>query len=350
MKSEILKRYPNKLLVITVLSIIALAIAQSFCGGRLTLYANDGSKAPAREESAAKPDTLDSARLLSATINRIGRLQSISAELSLKMTLFDEEYVGSGRYEELAAPKNRRTAGGFDPLSASQFRLHIKMSPPASAALSQEIDDNILEIVCDQNSLWTYTLIEGEQRLSEINLTEMAGYLGQLNDSEREKLAASGVTFPASMGNFPALGGIAGTLVSLENWYDFDPVPAKIFFNAGTFPVWKITGRMKSERLESARKKLSGGDRRLDDGRTAHLPDGVEVYIGQKTPFPFRIVYFSVTNEEKALHKPLVTVDFARVYENVPSVKSSNFIYAPKINFDRITKQYLQQLIPGVEL
>ena len=346
MKSENLKRYSFGLLIITVLSIIALAIGESSRGGCFALEADSGAKS----SSAVEPGALDSARLLSATINRIGRLQSISAEISLKMTLFDEEYVGGGRYEELAAPKNRRSAGGFDPLTTSQFRLHIKMSPPPSAALTQEIDDNVLEIVCDQNSLWTYTSIEGEQRLTEINLTEMAGYLGQLNDAEREKLTASGVTFPASMGNFPALGGVAGTLVSLENWYDFDPVPAKIFFNAGTFPVWKITGRMKPERLESARKKLTGGDCPPGDARTAHLPDGVEIYIGQKTPFPFRIVYFSVTNEEKELHKPLVTLDFTRVYENVTSVKGSNFIYAPKINFDRITKPYLQQLIPGVEL
>lgn len=345
MKTENLTSYLFRHLIITVLSIIAPI------SGEPGLPTNSAlSAADPKDEPPAAVETFDAARLLNATINRIERLQTISAEISLKIVLFDEEFVGTGRYEELAALKNARKAGGFDPLTTSRFRLHIKMPPPASAALAQELDDNVLEIVCDQNSLWTYTSIEGEQRLTEINLTEMTGFLGQLSESERQKLADSGVVLPASMGNFPSLGGVAGTLAALKNWYDFDPTPAQMFFNSGTFPVWKITGRMKPERVAAMRKRLLGANEEGDRSLLDHLPTGVDVYIGQKTPFPFRIAYYNVTNEDKNLHKSLVTLDFTRVYENVTSINANSFVYAPKINSERITKKYLQELIPGVEL
>lgn len=334
-------RYPWGKIVITVLSIISLSCSVAL--------AADSPQGAARAVGFPASDNVDSDTLILATIRRLENLNSISAEIMLNITLLGETYTGTGHYEELA-PEKRARQGDLDtPVLPTKFRLHLELPIPGSDVIDQDIEDNILEVVCDGRSVWNYTSIEGEKMLTEINLTEMVGILGQLSQNEQRVLRQRGISLPSPVGNFPSLGGIAGTLQSLRYWYKFDSPPELKYFNSGDFPVWKLSGRMRPELLATLQKNVTRGEDRYRD-LLVNLPDGVDLFIGQKTPFPFRIAYYSLVGErDNKKEHSLMILDFPRTNENTSTITSNNFVYVPKINSVRITKDYLRDLIPEIE-
>lgn len=341
------RRYRIGRLVVAILPIILIIYIIRFQEIRPTSVCADEETHLTAEQASS--ENLDSSRLLAATIHRVSRLTSISAEMNLTLYLFGETYSGTGQYEELMTPL--RVRGEEDVLSeTSQFRLYVKMPPPDAAALAQGCKDNLLETVCDRNSLWTYTSIEGQQRLTEVNLNELAGFINQMTDADRQTLKTEGLALPCGMSGFPGLGGIAGMLSALVGWYDFAPEPETVYFNDGTFPAWKISGTMKPEKLELLKKNLLGSQPNENQPLLEHLPVHVEISIGKKKPFPYRIEYFFPMDSATALRQSVMTVHFTRVFEDVSSVVPGHFVYLPKINSERITKQYLSKLVPGIEL
>ena len=44
-----------------------------------------------------------------------------------------------------------------------------------------------------------------------------------------------------------------------------------------------------------------------------------------------------------------MTLDFPHTCENTSTITSNNFVYVPKINSVRVTKDYLRDLIPEIE-
>ena len=336
------------LLIITVLSIIVLL------GGRAV---TENGPQTVRAEAAPSPSSHtgpvsepNAETLLRETIARLDSLSSLSAEMTLTFSLFDRRYEGTGKYEELAGHTDpSRTGSTVSPIDRTQFRLHVKMAPQSAKQIEQGDGDNLLEIVCDRNSLWTYTSIGGNQRLTEINLDELSGLIAQLSESELRQLAERGATLPSGMDGFPGLGGMTGTLRALACCYDFDPVPEQRAFNSGSFPVLKITGTMKSALYEKRKKEILGDNPAFRLPLLDYLPTGVEIYIGRERPFPYRIEYFAQLDHAKDARKTIMTLDFNRVFENVTSVGPNSFVYAPKINSERVTKQYLEKLIPGLE-
>lgn len=323
------------LLVITVLSIIVPLFG----------YAATPSIGAAAPSETAEPDA---ETLLRETVARLESLSSLSAEMTLSFSLFGEQYDGEGKYEELAG-RTGAVRGERSPIDRTQFRLHVRMAPPSARAIERGAEDNLLEVVCDRNSLWTYTSIGGEQRLTEINLEELAGLLAPLSETERRRLTEYGAPLPIGMDGFPGLGGIAGTLRALSLWYDFKPKTEKCFFNNGSFPVRKITGTMKSARREKMTKRILGDQPDFRQPLLDYLPTGIEIYIGQDRPFPYRIEYFARLDDAKDARRTVMTLDFNRVFENVTSVGPNSFVYAPKINFERVTKRYLEKLAPEMD-
>ncbi len=319
----------------------------------LPLRANSAETSP---ESLAETE---SEKLIRSTAAGLRQFSPFSADLSIKIHLFDEDYTGTGHYEELIlSPKNQSERDEF--FIPSRFRLHIEMPLTGADALKQESRDNLLEIVCDENSLWTYTLIEDEQNLSQINLNEMGEYISQMTEKEKEELKNNGMLLPAAVGNFPAVGGLSGSLLSLLTWYQFEEKPEVVYFNRGKTPVWKLSGKMKPNKRSKTRQKAiflnddQHSEKEIEEREQRYgeilnaFPDAIEVYIGQNARFPFRIVYLTIPHPGKGDRaKPVMTVNITKVLVNQKSITTSNFIYAPRINSERRTKSYLKSLAPS---
>lgn len=269
----------------------------------------------------------------------------------------DGEIVeGSGKYEELS---RRESDQGERDRSVcyrgtTLFRLHVAIPRPNIGETTAHREDNILDIVCDRNSLWTYTSIEGEKKLTEIKLNEMANILSQAlaSDEEREKLFANEMTLPCSLAGFPGLGGITGLLRRLLVWYDFDAPAQAVSMKGknGTIRAWKLTGRMKRDRYERTVNDLLGNPPGERESLLDYIPSGIEIYIGQRDPFPYRIHYFALDGHSQKIRAEIMTLDFTDIYEDHFSVSPENFVYAPGgIASTDVTRAYLEKLIPGIE-
>lgn len=139
-------------------------------------------------------------------------------------------------------------------------------------------------------------------------------------------------------------------LKQIQVGYHFPFAPEDVAFNAGKFSVWKLVGEMKPDRLASLKSFLldGGGER---DSLLQSIPTHVEIYLGQQTPFPYRIRYLCQTGSSIDSRILLFSMDFNPVYENDTSLQPKNFIYQPSIPSEpHGTVKYLKKLIPAIEL
>ncbi len=331
--------------VITVLTLVAAYLTHDFRRSRLLM-----ATGPAAEIGSS-----EAAAVLGRTIDRIENLKSLTAKIDMRVHVGKVSIDGSGKYEEMFLPSNdsgqhsRALCYG----GTSLFRLHLEL-PRDEGASDEKGEDNVLDVVCDKNTLWTYTSVEGNRRLTELKLGEMAAILAQAaeNDEAREQLAYNHLSFPSPLAGFPGLGGVGGVLRRMLTCYEFAEEAETVSLKGkdGSFRAWRLSGRLKPEIYEKSMKNLleyNVGDRKhyLDQ-----FPCLVEVYIGQQHEFPYRICYYAAPEMNLRKKTKLVTLDMTDVYENHPSVVPENFIYSPGgLTSTDVTHPYIEKLIPGFE-
>lgn len=328
--------------VVTILCLLALYLVKDGAFRRELLWGDDAeTKIPTPGE------------ILQTSVTRMEEQRSLSAKIGIRVSTGEMELGGNGKYEELKdketgeESKDRKDCFG----ATSLFRLHLEL-PRLDAAPEEGGEDNLLDIVCDKNTLWTYTSIEGEKKLSELKLTEMASTLAQtkVNEPETKKLAASGLSLPTPLSGFPGLGGIGGLLRQLTVWYDFSDEVKQVSMKGkkGTLQAWKLTGRFKEEAYAKTSENLLGDNPGERKPALNRVPAVVEVYIGRADAFPYRFRYFSGFDSKK--QREIMTLDFTDVCENHVSVVPENFVYIPGgLTSTDKTRNYIEGIVPGIE-
>lgn len=314
-----------------------------------------------RASSAAENDETFSParRLLKDSIARLEELRSLSADFDFETNMFGEQYFGRGRYEETSElseinaetsePSERNVGAQRIPLEETRFRLRASTGKSNAKEALADVDENVLEVVCDAESfaLWTYLSIEGKKKLAHINIEDLASKLARLRETERQQLADAGVDRPCGANGLPGLGGLSGTLKRLDAIYQFAPNVENADWN-GSVDVVKIVGTMKSEYLAERIRAL--GVETLEPFLAENTPTKIEIYFGKDWPFPYKIQYFSISDGENPTRNNIFSVEYSSVVRNDATVRPENFNYnPPQINFDRATIPYLKSLIPEQE-
>ena len=331
--------------VITVLTLIALFLLRDSRRERL-LFGKSGS--PAAESGVQR-------QILERTIARIEKLKSVTAKIGVQVSIGKVEVEGNGKYEELflKSDDSQPRARAFCYGGVSLFRLHLEI-PRTGEWTSENLEDNVLDIVCDKNTLWNYTSIEGEKRLTELKLGEMAAILMQAceNPQQRENLELNLITFPSPLSGFPGLGGITGTLRRLTAWYEFPDEADSVTLRGknGSLRAWRLTGTLKPEAYAKTVENLLGTNTGSRKKYMDQFPSVVEVYISQQLEFPYRFCYYSTPEAGSKKRRKLVTFDLTDVYENHFSVVPENFVYTPGgLNSTDVTHSYIETLIPDID-
>ena len=321
-----------------------------------------------------------SEQIIRGTISHLESFRSISAEISLQISLFGNIFKGTGKYEELIShPMSRKSSPqsnmdfrntdhpqgdrlySMSPLEWTQFRLHVKMLPTEGRRNQSDQRDNTLEIVCDRHALWTYTLIEGSERLTQLNLEDLANTLNQLPDDKKKEFFESGVECPCGTSGLPGLGGLAGLLKRLLVDYDFNLKPEEIRAKKGVSAAWIVTGVLKRKKFDTYKEFYLGKESNNRFELLETIPTHVVLYIGKQSPFPYRILYFnsiecgkddarypSPKNNSPA---PFFSIDYGPVLENPSFLQPKNFVYGPPaLNFEKINDAWLKSMIPSIEL
>lgn len=322
----------------------------------------------------------ESEQIIRDAIAHLESFRSISAEIRLQINLFGDTWKGTGKYEELIARTRPRKSSlpshleheksgdnkgeklsYLSPLEWTQFRLHVKILPSNAHVEQTGRRDNTLEIVCDRHALWTYTLIEGSEKLTQLNLEDLANSLNRLSEERKKELFDSGVERPCGTSGLPGLGGLAGLLKRLLVDYSFRLPPDDIQSQKGKSAAWVVTGVLKRKKFESYKDFFLGNpsNNRFDLLET--IPTHVVLYIGKQSPFPYRILYFNSMDRDKNESRypsaknnnptPIFSIDYGPVLENPSFLQPKNFVYGPPaLNFERINDVWLQSMIPGIKL
>ncbi len=295
--------------------------------------ANDESTSPAR-------------RLLNESIARLEGLRSFSAELDFEAKMFGERYSGRGRYEETSEPSAAEKERRRHPLESTNFRLRVSTEKPSAKAVFSNAEENVLEVVCDveRRALWTYTSVEGAKNLTHINIEELLDALTRLGETERQALADAGFGRACGANGLPELGGLSGTLKRLGEAYRFEPNVENADWR-GKGDVFKIVGTIKPEYLARLTGQL--GVETLEPFLAENAPTEVEIFFGKDWPFPYKIQYFSISEDKNITRNDIFFVEYSSVVMNDATIRPENFKYnQPQINFDRATSAYLERLIP----
>ncbi len=353
--------FSQKRHIVGIVSIVLLII---FLVGRSNLLFSSNSEQNNKDQtSKSSPPTGTAINCLKSAIDTIEQLPSFSTEIQLELHLFNEIYKGTGKYQELSHRTTQKSAltppskenNVYDlksPLKWNSFRLHVKMLPQnAKVNQSNDVNENRLDVVCDQNGVWNYTVIEGQTQLSYLNIEEMANNLFKLNTGETEKLQESGIDKPCVISGFPALGGLSGTLKNLLANYDFEPEITRIPFDGKDYPAWKLVGTLKKNKMDAIKKRYEATIATETEYFYEFLPVRVEVYIGCNTNFPCQIKYFGLQNQTKELISLLLEINFVLITLNDNSLRPEIFNYqTPQKTYKRKNKDYMHYLIPGIEL
>ena len=287
-------------------------------------------------------------RLLRESIVRLEGLRSLSADLNFEAHFFGERYFGRGRYEE-TSEASAASGGGASRRSSLEnvrFRLRASIAPGSAKAARGDGAENVLEVVCDcdRQALWTYSSLEGAKSLSRVDVAELSSALASFREDE---LAAVGLEGPCAMNGLPGLGGLTGTLRRLATVYRFEPEAAKAPSFKGT-EVVKITGRARKPFWETAKRRLEVDA--FEPYLNENLPGNVEIYFGVDWPFPYKIVYFSLADDEEKTRNDIFTVEYSAVTRNDATIRPENFNYnQPQITFERVTSKYVESLISDAE-
>ncbi len=295
-------------------------------------------------DRAERPEA-PSERLLREAIVRLEGLRSVSADLDFEARLFGERYFGRGRYEETSEAssggESRRSA-----LDSVRYRLRASVACGSAKEARGDGEENALEIVCDcdRQALWTYSALEGAKTLTRIDVAELSNGLASLS---AEELAAVGVEGPCATNGLPGLGGLAGTLRRLSAVYRFEPRIERAPAFKGT-EVVKITGRAREPFWSTSKRRL--GVDKIEPYLHENLPGNVEIYLGVDWPFPYKIVYFSLAENEEKTRNDVFTVEYSSVVRNDATIRPENFNYnQPQITFERVTSKYVESLISEAE-
>ena len=331
--------------VITVLTLVAFLMTRDSRRGHF-LYGR--TEIPPAEAGAPQ-------QIIDRAIERIEKLKSITAKIDLQVNIGETEIEGSGKYEELflKSDDSQQRARALCYGGTSLFRLHLALSRIGDFS-SENVEDNVLDIVCDKNTIWNYTSIEGEKRLTELKLSEMAAILVQAceNQQQRESLAVNRIAFPCPLAGFPGLGGITGTLRRLTAWFDFSDEADRVTMRGknGSLHAWRLTGHLKAGAYGKTVENLLGANTGPRKKYMDQFPSVVEIYISQQFEFPYRFCYYSAPEPGSKKRRKLVTLDLTDVYEDHFSVVPENFIYTPGgLNSTDVTQSYIETLIPGIE-
>ena len=255
---------------------------------------------------------------------------SISARIRQQTTLFGQEFIASGAYNEL---KTQELRGRKD---ATRFRLELQIQSPAGASNTDSPNSLTISRDSTYQYIYRYTSIEGIKRLERIDIKRL------MEAIEKQ----GGYTGPIEVASMFGLGGLAGMLRSIRNQYDFSyaPVMTQINEKNGSIAVWKIRGRLKPAAIAALTVDANGNSQAIPK----HTPTAIDIYIGVDDRFPFRFDYFwTADGSDNGGENFGYLMFYDRVLHDDRNIPETIFDYQPSENIlpDDVTNSVIQRML-----
>lgn len=233
-------------------------------------------------------------QLVAEAARRIAMQPAIAARIRQQATLFGQDLVGSGQYQQVVDGDR------------ILVRLELKLQVDGETLTLQQINDgSVMWIRRDQGT---------EKKVAYVNVRRVRsaaqaaarssanGSPGQsaskpsAPDTSSADASSAGIsTGISSAGDSLALGGLPQLLQGLDRNFDFGPAREDML---GRVPVWVVSGKWKAGKLTESiahyKEDSSSAGKSQVDLLPPHLPDRVTVVLGRDdfVPlFPYRIEY-----------------------------------------------------------
>lgn len=221
--------------------------------------------------------------LLHAAARQTAEHITIESKLRVRTDLMGQPLIGSGEYAQL------RSSSGL------LLRLELTIQAGEQATTVRQISDG--------RDLWEHWRIGEAERLNHVDMRRVDDAISR---------SPGGSAVGATSTNL-ARGGIPRLLSQLEENFDFSQAPPRSG-KIGDVPVWSVTGEWKSERLVQAVPQAVDNGKIVYEKLPSHLPHHVEVLLGRKDSFPYRVTYHRIHEDEgKRVAVPMVTTEFYEV-------------------------------------
>ncbi len=273
---------------------------------------------------SADGDAQQAGNLVQRAIEGLHARQSLSVNLRHRIDLFDNQFIGSGLYQQQGQGTERR------------FRLELKIQAGDRITSLQQVGDG--------RYAWNFQESANGPLVSRIDLRRVrnaqlkdantSSTLQQMHpDSRHSTDAGRGATGnSANPMSELSIGGLPRLLEALRQNFRFTRIEAG---HLGETPVWALEGEWQPERLaellpEQRESIVAGGP--ADFSKAPHLPQRVVLFLDQAEAFPQRIEYRRQTSagQGSASEKftPMVILEFNQVEFDV-SIDPRQFVYQP---------------------
>jgi hypothetical protein len=276
------------------------------------------------ERELARPPLQPADGLIAEMLSRLRMYHTISAKLRQKVTLLDQEMVGTGSYVQQGRGEDLRL----------RCELKIQVADRNTSVLQ----------VCDGNFLWLLEDLHDKPQLRRIDVIRV----------RQAVLQDQGSGSPFAQARL-AMGGLPKLLESLGTSFQFFVVQQD---RLDGVPVWMLRGTWRPTALTATYPKLyksaapEADERTLSAKLPPHVPDVVVLFVGRDDLFPYRLEYRRRISKEATDEQgqpiaveetvPLLLMEWFEVALDTP-VDERNFIYRPgDLNYTDGTNKLLE--------
>lgn len=330
-------------------SLIVFGIALIWIAMLLQLFKEGGDQNRAHADSSYGTEVISpdlsipssGAELFARVRETMNFNYRIESNLRLNIDLFGEKFSGAGKYSEYCEVSNINGREYID-RNNTMYRFEVNKFQPTSS-VTKGAEPSFLVIVCDRQnskSIWKSQSIEGKRSLKRIMLDEFMETLNEFEHNFKNY----------DMSAYPNLGGLGGILWQINEFYEFEEGVAdvKIDLDGHNISVWKIKGKIRPEKKEELMNKLGGNpkNKKNDLEETPHIPEELEISIGQHNLFPYAFEYYVTKGSKKQMLLELVFTDVLLNNLMNSQLSPSFFEYIPgeKIFVEDATEAYINSL------
>ena len=229
--------------------------------------------------------------------------KTIACDLRIEAFVEGKKYTAWGQYAEQALPQ---VAPSTFLRSVFRQELNFSMNPPKP----HDTEPNRMTVVCyvsddgNKHQRDRYTAIGGVKSGDTIDLKRIEARLKAAN-KEGEFRSISEVRY---------LGGLAGMMRQISNFYEFSSPTQENLQDEETIPAWKLTGTLKSIHRKSLLEKFGGLNKK--GHYPSDFPSDIEIWLGRHNDFPYQIRFLRRTSERSSQKTLLFQESFYKVALN----------------------------------
>ena len=268
-------------------------------------------------------------------IEHFRTVKTIDSKVRMKCRFFGEEYTGYGFYHEKRLASIQKPA-----VSPNLFLLVLKIQ--VDSLSNPENSSSTLKMVANGSYFWKYTNIGNEQRSERVNLETLYDIIAKSNkgNGKDEKSQI------ADIGGLTSLGGLEGTLMQMEKFYDFEnAVVENSKLGSENISVWKVSAKLKPARFEAMNNAMTAGKKSGEMREKTHIPAAMSVYFGKEDLFPYRISYYGGVKENPFDDSPNIDLEYWNVSINGDDIATSTFDYRADGMFEEVTEVYANRIL-----